>query len=226
MHERGVPGVLTGPLRGVVGWRFEVDWSTYDYLDEAAGLRTPLLLFHGAADDVVPGGFEPGLRGSRAAGAGDVRGVPRGRPRAGLERRPGSATSGRWATSSHRSRRRRPPERRPRHPPSSAGVRDVASPEGRSRVPLVRRGRRSTRAAGSSAQPPSAPTNGWLSERATRPRWRSWAGRGAMASALRTSPASSYGANSWPAASSCGPGAAPASGAAPPLRPMRAARAT
>ena len=56
MHERGVPGVLTGPLRGVVGWRFEVDWSTYDYLDEAAGLRTPLLLFHGAADDVVPGG--------------------------------------------------------------------------------------------------------------------------------------------------------------------------
>lgn len=56
MHERGVPGVLTGPLRGVVGWRFEVDWSTYDYLDEAAELRTPLLLFHGAADDVVPVG--------------------------------------------------------------------------------------------------------------------------------------------------------------------------
>ena len=56
MQERGVPGFLTGPLRGVVGWRFEVDWSTYDYLDEAARLRTPTLLLHGAADDVVPVG--------------------------------------------------------------------------------------------------------------------------------------------------------------------------
>ena len=54
MRDEGVPGPLTGPLRGAVGWRFDVDWSTYDYLDDAATLQTPLLLFHGAADDVVP----------------------------------------------------------------------------------------------------------------------------------------------------------------------------
>ena len=69
IRDGGVPGILAGPLRGVVGWRFDVDWSTYDYLDGAATLQTATLLFHGAADDLVP------VAASRAFAAAAPRGL-------------------------------------------------------------------------------------------------------------------------------------------------------
>lgn len=51
---RGVPGPLMSLEKGIVSIRYEADWRE---LNEAVGLdrgHTPVLLFHGTEDDVVP----------------------------------------------------------------------------------------------------------------------------------------------------------------------------
>jgi pimeloyl-ACP methyl ester carboxylesterase len=38
----------------IAGLRFEIDWEALDYLSRADELVTPILLFHGDADTIVP----------------------------------------------------------------------------------------------------------------------------------------------------------------------------
>jgi pimeloyl-ACP methyl ester carboxylesterase len=49
-----IPQSLTGVAKWVAGWRYGVDWRSLDYLDGAATLQAPILLFQGTADKRVP----------------------------------------------------------------------------------------------------------------------------------------------------------------------------
>ena len=49
-----LPRSLTAVAKGIAGWRYGVEWGSLDYLDGAAKLRAPILLFHGTADTRVP----------------------------------------------------------------------------------------------------------------------------------------------------------------------------
>ena len=49
----GVPDVLTGTARWIVGWRYDLDWDAVDHLP-ADWLEVPALVFHGTGDDLVP----------------------------------------------------------------------------------------------------------------------------------------------------------------------------
>ena len=49
-----VPQSLTEVAKWIAGWRYGVDWRSLDYLDEAARLQAPILLFQGTADKRVP----------------------------------------------------------------------------------------------------------------------------------------------------------------------------
>jgi hypothetical protein len=49
-----IPQSLTDVAKWVAGWRYGVDWRSLDYLDGAAKLQAPILLFQGTADKRVP----------------------------------------------------------------------------------------------------------------------------------------------------------------------------
>jgi uncharacterized protein len=49
-----LPQSLTDVAKWIAGWRYDVDWRSLDYLDGAARLQAPILLFHGTADTTVP----------------------------------------------------------------------------------------------------------------------------------------------------------------------------
>jgi uncharacterized protein len=49
-----LPQSLTAVAKWIASWRYRVDWGSLDYLDGAAKLRAPILLFHGSADTRVP----------------------------------------------------------------------------------------------------------------------------------------------------------------------------
>jgi pimeloyl-ACP methyl ester carboxylesterase len=53
-RERGLPGPFVATAKTIARLRFGVDWGKLDYLGRAGELRTPILLFHGDEDDVVP----------------------------------------------------------------------------------------------------------------------------------------------------------------------------
>lgn len=52
--QRNLPGIFTSAALQFATWRNGVDWTKTDYLSDAAALTTPVLLFHGDADRVVP----------------------------------------------------------------------------------------------------------------------------------------------------------------------------
>ena len=49
-----LPQSLTDVAKWIASWRYGVEWGSLDYLDGAAKLQTPILLFHGTADTRVP----------------------------------------------------------------------------------------------------------------------------------------------------------------------------
>lgn len=49
-----VPQSLTSAAKLIAGWRFDIDWERLDYVDRVGDLATPILAFHGLADDSVP----------------------------------------------------------------------------------------------------------------------------------------------------------------------------
>lgn len=52
--ERGLPGPLVGVAKSIAIQRFGIDWRELNYLSRADELDTPILLFHGDEDDIVP----------------------------------------------------------------------------------------------------------------------------------------------------------------------------
>ncbi len=80
-RNRWSPGFLKTAGKTIAGWRFDIDWNELDYLRRAGELRTPILLFHGDADQKVPVETSDELAAARpdivtyvrAAGAGHVR---------------------------------------------------------------------------------------------------------------------------------------------------------
>jgi alpha-beta hydrolase superfamily lysophospholipase len=63
-----LPQSLTAVAKWIAGWRYGVDWGSLDYLDGAAKLPAPILLFQGGADRTVPAATSDQL----ARVAGDV----------------------------------------------------------------------------------------------------------------------------------------------------------
>ena len=49
-----VPGTLVGAAKIIAEARFDFDFDDLDYLDRAAGIDVPMLVFHGTEDDTVP----------------------------------------------------------------------------------------------------------------------------------------------------------------------------
>ncbi len=49
-----IPPTLTATAKWFAGWRYDVDWGRLDYLDRAGEIDVPVLLFHGADDEIVP----------------------------------------------------------------------------------------------------------------------------------------------------------------------------
>jgi alpha-beta hydrolase superfamily lysophospholipase len=49
-----LPQALTDVAKWIAGYRYGVDWSSLDYLNDAANLHAPILLFQGTADQTVP----------------------------------------------------------------------------------------------------------------------------------------------------------------------------
>lgn len=49
-----IPDTLTATAKWIAGVRYDLEWGRLDYLDEANGIDVPILLFHGAEDDIVP----------------------------------------------------------------------------------------------------------------------------------------------------------------------------
>lgn len=49
-----IPNTLTAAAKWLAGVRYDVDWNRLDYLETAGGIEVPVLLFHGAEDDIVP----------------------------------------------------------------------------------------------------------------------------------------------------------------------------
>jgi uncharacterized protein len=49
-----LPQSLTDVAKWIASWRYGVDWRSLDYLQGAAKLQAPILLFHGTADTRVP----------------------------------------------------------------------------------------------------------------------------------------------------------------------------
>ena len=54
VRERGLPVFLSWIGKFLAQVRFDVDWKALNYLSRADELATPILLFHGDADTVVP----------------------------------------------------------------------------------------------------------------------------------------------------------------------------
>lgn len=53
-ERRNLPGILTTVAKRITGFRFDVNWGELDYLKRADDISTPVLLFHGDADERVP----------------------------------------------------------------------------------------------------------------------------------------------------------------------------
>lgn len=53
-REDGYPQILADLAKAFAGFRFDVDWDKLDYLKRIDELDTPILLFHGDEDDMVP----------------------------------------------------------------------------------------------------------------------------------------------------------------------------
>lgn len=49
-----VPGILTDFAKWISTWRFDVDWTATDYLEQTAEIHAPTLIFHGTEDISVP----------------------------------------------------------------------------------------------------------------------------------------------------------------------------
>ena len=49
-----VPQSLTNAAKALAAWRFGIDWSGLDYMDEVAALGVPILIMHGDDDETVP----------------------------------------------------------------------------------------------------------------------------------------------------------------------------
>jgi alpha-beta hydrolase superfamily lysophospholipase len=49
-----LPQSLTDVAKWIAGWRYGVDWRSLDYLNGAAKIHAPILLFQGTADHTVP----------------------------------------------------------------------------------------------------------------------------------------------------------------------------
>jgi fermentation-respiration switch protein FrsA (DUF1100 family) len=49
-----VPQSLTDVAKWMARYRYDVDWSSLDYLKGAARIQAPILLFQGTADQTVP----------------------------------------------------------------------------------------------------------------------------------------------------------------------------
>jgi uncharacterized protein len=52
--EMGMPGFSTLPVEWAIGARIDADWGSLDALRHPEDFQLPILLFHGAEDDVVP----------------------------------------------------------------------------------------------------------------------------------------------------------------------------
>jgi hypothetical protein len=52
--EMGLPGLASLPLRWAIDARTDVDWDALDYEDHLGDFQMPILLFHGAEDELVP----------------------------------------------------------------------------------------------------------------------------------------------------------------------------
>lgn len=80
-RERGAPGLLTEVGKALADFRWDIGWGELNYLSRADDLGTPILLFHGDADDVIPVETSDALAEARpdivtyvrVAGAGHVR---------------------------------------------------------------------------------------------------------------------------------------------------------
>jgi uncharacterized protein len=62
--EMGLPELAALPLRWAIGARIDVDWEALDFESHPEDFERPILLFHGAADEVVPVGTSEDLAGS------------------------------------------------------------------------------------------------------------------------------------------------------------------
>ena len=51
-----IPPSLTAAAKWIADLRYDVDWQRLNYLDRVEELSVPVLLFHGASDDLVPVG--------------------------------------------------------------------------------------------------------------------------------------------------------------------------
>ena len=49
-----IPGTLVGAAKFIAEARFDFDFDDLDYLDRAAGIEVPILVFHGTEDETVP----------------------------------------------------------------------------------------------------------------------------------------------------------------------------
>lgn len=49
-----IPATLTATAKWIAGVRYDLEWDRFDYLDRANEIDVPILLFHGAEDDIVP----------------------------------------------------------------------------------------------------------------------------------------------------------------------------
>jgi uncharacterized protein len=52
--EMGLPELASLPLRWAIGARIEVDWDALDFESHLGDFDVPILLFHGAEDELVP----------------------------------------------------------------------------------------------------------------------------------------------------------------------------
>ncbi|HEX2095893.1 MAG TPA: prolyl oligopeptidase family serine peptidase [Solirubrobacterales bacterium] len=52
--EMGLPEIASLPLRWMIDARVDIDWEELDYESHLQDFRLPILLFHGAADELVP----------------------------------------------------------------------------------------------------------------------------------------------------------------------------
>jgi pimeloyl-ACP methyl ester carboxylesterase len=53
-RRRNLPAFLTWTAKRIAGFRYDVSWGELDYLRDAGGLKAPVLLIHGQADEKVP----------------------------------------------------------------------------------------------------------------------------------------------------------------------------
>jgi uncharacterized protein len=60
-----VPPALTEVAKGIAGLRYRLDWGQLDYLDRAARLSTPMLVFHQTGDPTVPESISEALAAAR-----------------------------------------------------------------------------------------------------------------------------------------------------------------